>query len=432
MFSIVIDALTSWQSILLICFLLTFFHFFRDSSVSLFYKDSTINQAILNDEKFRTQVSSYTPPLLLSVSHFHTLFAVTIARGPSILYTRELLKVEPLKKQYKGGVIALDYEETHFRTHKDGDIIVLILHGASGSSQDAYVRYMVSEVKNKHWQAVVCNARGCGIELATAQTYCGSYTDDFRQAVLHVHRKYPNSPLFGAGYSLGANIIAKYAGEEGDNCLLSGVVSIGNGFDLNKCGKLMAQSLISHYVYSATITHYLVEYVRKFVPMFASDPDVYARFAEHIKTHFGPPTRPTTAICSPCEMKTETPKEKEQRILDLLSNVHYLRQFDTHLTCVVFGYRDADDYYTSASSGQIIDKVARPLLVLNALDDPVMIWSAIPVNKCISNPNVIIARTRTGGHSMVCFSRDMSSWTACTAVSYFESIIKLKKQNASN
>lgn len=49
--------------------------------------------------------------------------------------------------------------------------------------------------------------------LQTPQAYCGAYTDDLRQVVEAIHRRYPSSPLFAAGYSLGSNILVKYLGE---------------------------------------------------------------------------------------------------------------------------------------------------------------------------------------------------------------------------
>jgi predicted alpha/beta-fold hydrolase len=47
----------------------------------------------------------------------------------------------------------------------------------------------------------------------TPQAFCAAYTDDVRQAMVFVAKRYPNSILLAAGYSLGSNILTKYIGE---------------------------------------------------------------------------------------------------------------------------------------------------------------------------------------------------------------------------
>ncbi len=55
--------------------------------------------------------------------------------------------------------------------------------------------------------------RGCGgLELSVG-LHSAAITDDLRMAVELVTRRYPLSPLFVVGYSLGANTLVKYLGE---------------------------------------------------------------------------------------------------------------------------------------------------------------------------------------------------------------------------
>ena len=49
-------------------------------------------------------------------------------------------------------------------------------------------------------------------------------TDDLRSALLFITAKYPKAPLIGLGFSLGANIITKYLGEEEEKSLLRAAV----------------------------------------------------------------------------------------------------------------------------------------------------------------------------------------------------------------
>lgn len=61
---------------------------------------------------------------------------------------------------------------------------------------------------------------GAGVPLTSGQLYSAGHTDDLRQALMYIKRTYPNAPLLGLGFSLGANVMVRYLGEEGQNSLL--------------------------------------------------------------------------------------------------------------------------------------------------------------------------------------------------------------------
>jgi len=52
------------------------------------------------------------------------------------------------------------------------------------------------------------------------QFYGLSHTDDLWQAIYYIAQRYPNTPLLGIGFSLGANILTHYVAEEGESCWL--------------------------------------------------------------------------------------------------------------------------------------------------------------------------------------------------------------------
>lgn len=51
-------------------------------------------------------------------------------------------------------------------------------------------------------------------------TDSAGHTDDIRSALLYISAKYPKAPLLGVGFSLGANVLTRYVGEEGVNSRL--------------------------------------------------------------------------------------------------------------------------------------------------------------------------------------------------------------------
>ncbi len=61
---------------------------------------------------------------------------------------------------------------------------------------------------------------GAGIPLTSNQFYSAGYTDDLRQALFYISQQYPKAPLFGLGFSLGANVIVRYLAEEKEHSRL--------------------------------------------------------------------------------------------------------------------------------------------------------------------------------------------------------------------
>ena len=71
--------------------------------------------------------------------------------------------------------------------------------------------------------------------LRTPQFYSASYTEDLRSIVNQLRDRYPKAQLSAIGWSLGANILVNYLGEEGKDSQISAAVSLCNPFDLSHC-----------------------------------------------------------------------------------------------------------------------------------------------------------------------------------------------------
>ena len=80
---------------------------------------------------------------------------------------------------------------------------------SSGGSHEVYLRHAIAPlVKEGKWEICVVNSRGCAMSKITSGVlYNARATWDVRQAVKWLRSKYPNRPLFGLGFSLGANIL---------------------------------------------------------------------------------------------------------------------------------------------------------------------------------------------------------------------------------
>lgn len=59
------------------------------------------------------------------------------------------------------------------------------------------------------YRQLVC----AGLPLTNSRTYSAAFTDDAHFAVEEIQRRFPDAPLFAAGYSLGCLILTKFLAE---------------------------------------------------------------------------------------------------------------------------------------------------------------------------------------------------------------------------
>lgn len=88
--------------------------------------------------------------------------------------------------------------------------MLVTLHGLSGGSHEIYLRHVLHPlVADGSWEAVVVNCRGCAqTKISSGVLYNARATWDVRQTVKWLRKMFPNRPLVGIGFSLGANILA--------------------------------------------------------------------------------------------------------------------------------------------------------------------------------------------------------------------------------
>ncbi|KAL6197133.1 hypothetical protein ACLB2K_032745 [Fragaria x ananassa] len=83
----------------------------------------------------------------------------------------------------------------------------------------------------------VTTAAIVGVLYTVASTFQPLPQDIYRygdicEVVDHIGGRYPEANLYAVGWSLGANILVRYLGQESDTCRLSGAVSLCNPFNL--------------------------------------------------------------------------------------------------------------------------------------------------------------------------------------------------------
>ncbi|KAJ3097812.1 hypothetical protein HDU97_004548 [Phlyctochytrium planicorne] len=277
-------------------------------------------------------------------------------RHEKVQYERDILNMPD------GGIISMDWCPKIDFDISNKTPIVVILHGLTGGSHESYVQEIVKEIISKGLRAVVCNFRGCAeTELKSTQLYSGAYTDDIRYATAFLKRKLPEVPLIGVGFSLGANIMTKFVGEDGDHSPFIACVPIANPYDLLQGSHALHSTWLGREIYSYKMTQGLIGVYQRHAHMLESDPD--------------------------------HPYEPHN-----IKSAKSLTEFDDHVTRRAFGFRTVHEYYRMGSSAQFVPDIRIPTLFFSALDDPIASYKTLPVYEALANPNVVIATTRRGGH----------------------------------
>jgi predicted alpha/beta-fold hydrolase len=160
--------------------------------------------------------------------------------------------------------------------------------------------------------------------------------------------------MVAVGYSLGGNVLLKYLGEAGDDTPLRAATAVCVPLDLHECAKALDQG------FSRLYQRYLLTRMKQ---------SVIRKFDPH-----------TAAFDWHKAMSART-----------------FAEFDDWVTAPLHGFRSMEDYYDRCSSVHFLKDIARPTLIVNALDDPFMTQDVIPTDDALSE-SVTLEVATSGGH----------------------------------
>ncbi len=261
--------------------------------------------------------------------------------------------VEPVLYQTEPGVQVL----VHAQAAESPKGEVILIHGLEGSSDSGYARSMAHATLERGWTTHRFNMRGCGgTEALSLMSYHAGQTSDLLHVVQERHRL-SGLPVFIVGYSLGANVTLKLAGELSEQArgLIAGVVSVSSPIDLGICATAIGEP--RNFLYQNRFVGRLKERIRKKNQL---SPEVYT--LEHL------------------------PKVKS--IVD----------FDDYYTSQLFGFGSAANYFRTQSSNQFLEHIRVPALVLTAKDDPLVPFQIYDHPALRQNPAITFAPVEHGGH----------------------------------
>jgi len=234
--------------------------------------------------------------------------------------------------------------------------IAILLHGLCGSHQSSYMLRSSAKLRSRGVRVFRMDLRGCGagISLARHPLHAGR-SEDALAALNYVAQLCPGQPIHLVGFSMGANIVLKLAGELGDAApdYLASIAAISPPIDLAACTRNIQRG--ANQIYDRQFVRLLIKHVRERALLI---PDALFR-----------PLTP-----HPCR----------------------LQDFDSLFTAPLSGFADVHDYYARASSAPLLFRITVPTFILAAASDPIVPVSAF--DSASLSPAIHLHIAPCGGH----------------------------------
>jgi len=303
-------------------------------------------------------LDGFTPRRLLRNGHLQTLAGNFLPRKLT------LPEPEPLLVEVEGPVGGYGPTSVLCRCHwqppevRSERLTIVIVHGLEGSSNSQYVLGNAARALAAGLNVVRMNMRSCGgTDEISPTIYHSGRSEDVAAVVRKIIETERLESVAVIGYSMGGNLVLKYAGEVAGSPppQLKAAVGVSPLMDLAVSSAALHEP--QNRLYERHFLRSMLERVRRKAALF---PKVYSAHG--------------------------------------LEQIRTMRLFDEHVVARYGGFADADDYYYSVASSRFADRFRVPTLILQSLDDPFIRMLPATRAALIENRSVTYIETRHGGH----------------------------------
>ncbi|MDR2735121.1 MAG: alpha/beta fold hydrolase [Spirochaetota bacterium] len=291
--------------------------------------------------------STYTPPWWLHGKHMQSMYPRMFRRVPQPEY--EIQRIPTPDGDF------LDLDITQSLPHNGR--LVILSHGMEGNSKREYIWGMARAFRLEGWNILAWNFRSCGTGInRQPRLYHCADLDDIGTVIAYA-RKLQYTRILLLGFSMGGNITLNYlgtfAGDLPEEIL--GGIAFSVPCDLADCSRRLDTGF--NKVYRRVFLSSLQNKIRQKNKIL---PEIYS--------------------------------------VDGLAQVKTLRDFDRKYTAPIHGFLSAEDYYNKGSCAHVLEKITRPTLLVNALNDPFLSPKCFPTEAARNSRYLYLETPREGGH----------------------------------
>jgi uncharacterized protein len=323
-------------------------------------------------------LTSFEPHRWLSNGHLQTIVGNFLRRPPiAFPVSAETVEVDPADSSRV--LCHCHWQPESVRAER---LTVVLVHGLEGSSDSRYIKGIAARAWAAGMNVVRMNMRNCGdSDTLTPTLYHSGRSADVGAVVDHFTKQFGLQRVALVGYSMGGNLVLKYAGECGARSPLVAVASVCPAIDLAAGADALHEPV--NRVYEIHFLRGLMRRLRRKAALF---PAVYQ--------------------------------------IEGVGPIRSIREFDQKIVARYCGFRDADEYYYRAASARVIDRIAVPTLILCAKDDPFIRLFPETRERILANPHITFVETRHGGHCAYLGreSGDDIHWAEAAAVRFLQAV----------
>lgn len=311
-------------------------------------------------------MNSYRRPFFLCNSHLETIWPAVLRRPPLPAYRRERIATPD------DDFLDLDW------VNNDHDRLVVISHGLEGDSRRAYVTGMANALNATGWDVLAWNFRGCSgqINRQPRFTHNGS-TDDLDVVIRHALGVGCYRTLMLVGFSMGGNLSLVYLGR--DAALVPEQVKAAVVFSV-PCDLAAAADRLAEPANRLYMWRFLRLMGRKVAEQANRYPELFQ--------------------------------------VDGYQKIKSFQDFDARYTAPLHGFSDERDYWQQCSSLRYLDRIEKPVWIVNARNDPFLPDSCYPTG---DNPLLTLLVPDQGGHcGFTRFGNDGKFWSEQLAAALLE------------
>lgn len=295
-------------------------------------------------------VPVFVPARGLSNPHLQTVWGVLRPAAPRLKETVQR------KLRFADGDFAVLHDDKPDSWSR-GDHVALLMHGLSGCHESGYMARTAAKLLDHNVRVFRMDHRGCGAARKLArQPYHAGRIRDLESAIRMLERLCPGSPVSVAGFSLSANLLLRYLGDDPDSLPLSlyRAVAVCPPIDLQYCVEQLGKSSMGR--------RYDWYFARQLVGQLVDTP----------------------------LWRDDVPLARVKRLPRTILG------FDELYTAPASGFRSAEHYYFESSARPYIPNIRVHTSVLVSEDDPMV--PTTPWNDLEVPPNVTVCMTEHGGH----------------------------------